>query len=180
MTARTVARRYASALFDVADKSGIVDRADRDLRLLRDLLADYPELARVFESPAIPAARKRAIVEALLPQIGLSGEVQRLVLMLAERDRLMLLPEIVAGFTERLNQTRRIVSAEVVTASPLPDAQRAALTAALGRAADSQVTLTEKVDPAIIGGIVARVGSVVFDASVTRQMERLKQRLLTS
>ena len=180
MTARTVARRYASALFDVTDKSGVVDRADRDLQALLGLLADHSELARVFESPAIPASRKRAIVEALFPLIGPAGEVQRLVLMLADRDRLMLLPEIAAGFTERLNQMRRVVSAEVVTASPLPEAQRTALATALGRAADSQVTLTEKVDPAIIGGIVARVGSVVFDASVTRQIERLKQRLLTS
>lgn len=181
MTLRTVARRYAGALFDVTSKAGVAADADRDLQNLRQLIADHPDLARVFESPAVPPQKKRAIVEELLRLIGNEhDQVQRLLLMLAERDRLALLPEVAREFGGRLNQARRIVAAEIVTAAPMPESQRASLAAALGKAAESQVSLVEKVDPAIIGGIVARVGSVVFDGSITRQMERLRQRLLTN
>jgi F-type H+-transporting ATPase subunit delta len=98
--------------------------------------------------------------------------------MLADRDRLALLPAVTAAFDERVRRERHVLQAEVVTAVPLPDAQRAALSGALRRAAGSELTITEKVDPAIIGGVIARVGSLVFDGSVTRQLERMKQRLL--
>jgi len=180
VTLRTVARRYANALFDVTDKQGTAAETDQNLQAIRQLVGGHGELGRVFESPAIPAPKKRAIVEALLRKTeGLNDEVRRLLLMLAERDRLMMLPEIASAFTDRLMQARQIVAAEVVTAAPLPEAQRAALAEALGKAAASQVTITEKVDPSIVGGLVARVGSVVFDGSVTRQIERMRQRLLT-
>jgi F-type H+-transporting ATPase subunit delta len=180
VTLRTVARRYAGALFDVTSKAGVAEDADRNLQAFRQLVADHPDLARVFESPGVPPQKKRAIVEELLQRIGnVRDSVQRLLLMLAERDRLTLLPDVARVFSERLMQARRIVVAEIVTTTPIPEAQRATLSEALGKAADSHVTLVEKVDPAIIGGLVARVGSVVFDGSITRQIERLRQRLLT-
>ena len=80
--------------------------------------------------------------------------------MLADRDRLAGLPELAATFAERLLDAQHIVSADVVTAAPLTDASRAALSAALGRATGKSVTITERVDPAIVGGVVARVGYV--------------------
>jgi F-type H+-transporting ATPase subunit delta len=179
MSSRTLARRYASALFDVTNRQGSAAEADRDLQAIRQLVADHEELGRVFENPAIPAQKKRAIVEALLEKsAGVNDQVRRLLLMLAERDRLGLLADVAAAFDERLMEARRVVAAEVVTAEPLPDAQRTALAAALGKAAESTVTINEKVDPSIVGGIVARVGSVIFDGSITRQLERMRQRLL--
>jgi F-type H+-transporting ATPase subunit delta len=77
-----------------------------------------------------------------------------------------------------VRQLRRVVTAELTTAMPLPDSQRATLVAALGRAAGAEVALTERVDPALIGGVVARVGSVVFDGSVLTQIERMRRRLI--
>jgi F-type H+-transporting ATPase subunit delta len=73
---------------------------------------------------------------------------------------------------------RNVVTAEVTTAVPLSDAHRTALAAALGKAVDREVTVTERVDPSIIGGVIARVGSVVFDGSVTRQIERMHETLV--
>jgi F-type H+-transporting ATPase subunit delta len=79
-----------------------------------------------------------------------------------------------------VNEARRTVEAEVVTASPLTDDRRTALAKALGKAADCEVTIKERVDPSIIGGVIARVGSLVFDGSVQRQVERLKERLVSA
>jgi F-type H+-transporting ATPase subunit delta len=175
----TVARRYAGALFDVARRNATLVRVDSQLAAFRGLLDEHAELRRVFESPAVPPQKKRAILDAILERGGgVDGEVRQVLRMLADRDRLALLAEIAGAFDARLRQERRLLRAEVVTAVPLPDAQRASLASALSRAAGSELTITEKVDPAIIGGVVARVGSIVFDGSVARQLERMRARLL--
>lgn len=179
MTPRMVARRYAAALFDVVSRSGDVDRTERELGALVDLVAGHAELGRIFETPLVPPARKHALADAILRAAGgVSDHVARLVLLLADRDRLGALADVSAAFSARAMQARRVVPVEIVTAVLLADSQRAALTTALGRVTGSDVTVTTRVDPAIIGGVVARVGSVVFDGSVTRQIERLKEKLL--
>jgi F-type H+-transporting ATPase subunit delta len=100
-----------------------------------------------------------------------------LLRLLADRDRLGLLAEVGHAFAERLLELRRVVPAEIVTAVPLGETRRAALAEALARATGRTVTITERVDPAIIGGVVARVGSLVFDGSITRQIERMREQL---
>jgi F-type H+-transporting ATPase subunit delta len=177
VTARSVARRYAAALFDVAAKAGALDAVERDLATAVTL-ASHDELRRVFDNPAIGVQKKRALVDALLAASGsVQAEVARLLRLLADRDRLMLLPEIGAAFAARLMDERRVVPAEVVTAVPLGDTRKAALAEALGRATGRTVLLEERIDPSIIGGVVAKVGSVVFDGSVTRQIERMGGRV---
>jgi len=174
-----MARRYSTALFDVVRKQGSLESAERDLTGIRDLVEGHSQLRKVFETPAVPAQKKRALVEALVAAAAsTSPEVRRLLVMLAERDRMALLPEIAAAFSERTMAARRVMPAEVVTAIPLDDARRAAVSKALSAAAGSEVTLTARVDPSIIGGIIARVGSTVYDASVTRQLEKMRQLLL--
>ncbi len=179
MSLHTIARRYAGAIFDVAKKNNRLDRVEAQLDAFTRLVAERAELRKVFEIPVIPPHKKRAVLEALLERMPeIDGEVREMLRMLADRDRLVLLPAIAAGLQDRLRQHRHVVPAEIVTAVPLPDAQRTTLAAALRRASGSDITISEKVDPAIVGGVVARVGSVVFDGSVTRQLERMKQRLL--
>ncbi len=180
MTSGAVARRYATALFEVVEAAGLTDRALADMAGMRRLIAEHAELRKVFETPAIPAGRKKALVEALAARAaGMTPEVTRLLGLLAERDRLAMLEEVAVAFEARVNEARRIVPAEVVTAAPLETTLRAAIEGALAKATGSDVRLTERVDPALVGGLVARVGSLVFDGSVTRQIERLRQRLLT-
>jgi len=178
---RSVARRYASALFDVVRKNGQADRAGEELSALVRMVSEHTELQTVLETPAVPASVKKEIMTALLTAAGtVSDEVKRLVTMLAERDRLALLADLQSAYAERLLAEKKVLPAEITTATPLSDATRAALSRALGSATGSQVVLNERVDPSIVGGLIARVGSLVFDASVTRQLERLRQQLTTS
>jgi F-type H+-transporting ATPase subunit delta len=180
VTARAAAVRYARALFDVVRKRGDLTKADAELTALSDLIRDHAELARVAASPAVPVGRKRAIVEALVGRLGPSTEVRNLALLLAERDRLLILPAVAAAFHSRVLDYQGVVRAELTTAAPIDEAQRTALEASLGGATGRTVRLTTKVDPEIIGGAVTRVGSVVYDASVARQLARLKSTLLES
>jgi len=178
MTMAAVSRRYGAALFDVVDRAGHTDRALTDLRTLRSLVADHDDLRKVFENPAIPHARKKAVLDALLARLGgVSPEVGRLLGLMADRDRLSLIGGVATAFETRVNEARKIMPAEVVTAEPLDEAGRSAIAGALKRATGNDVRISERIDPALVGGVVARVGSLVFDGSVTRQLERLRQRL---
>ena len=100
--------------------------------------------------------------------------------MLADRDRLVLVPDLLAAYRERLLDHQNIVRAEVTTSVPL-DAQRtSAIQRGLANLTGRTVKLATKVDPSIIGGVVARIGSTVYDASVTRQLEKMRERLVES
>jgi len=181
MTSRAAAARYARALFDVALKEADPSQIDTQLAAFGALVAGHDGLRRVLTNPAIPPARKRALVEALIAQGGpFAPPLAKLLLLLAERDRLVLLPELAEAYRERLMQHQQIVRAEVTTAVPLTDDRRAALERGLARASGRRVMLTARIDPSIIGGAVTRVGSTVYDGSVARQLERLKEQLQTS
>jgi len=179
MTSRAIARQYALALFDVAQKGRQTDRIGREIAEFAALVGSHEELAGVLSNGAIPTARKRAIVDELVKaQPELSHEVGRFLQFLADRDRLMHFDAIVAAFREKAMDVARVVRADLVTATPVDDQARGQIASALGKALDRQVTMAERVDPSIVGGFVARVGSVVFDGSVARHLERIRERLL--
>lgn len=180
MSARSAARRYAAVLFEVVNQAGDVSSAQRDLDAFVQLVADHADLRAVLASPAVTSAQKHAVLTQLFDSAGgeFTVEVRRLVLMLAERDRLGALADVARAYRTRVMEHQRVMDAQVVTAAPLPEAQRTSLVTALSAASDADVRLQETVDPDIVGGIIARVGSVVFDASLTRQLEKMRQRLL--
>jgi F-type H+-transporting ATPase subunit delta len=179
MSSRAVARQYALALFDVAQKGRQADRIGREIGEFAALVRSHEELAGVLSNAAIPTAHKRAIVDQLVQALPeLSPEVARLLGFLADRDRLMHLDAIVAAFKEKAMDADRVVRAELLTAAPIDEQARGQIVAALGKALGRQVTMTERVDPSIVGGFVARVGSMVFDGSVARHLERIREKLL--
>ena len=125
MTLHAVARRYAAALFDVVRKRNTIDRVEQELNAIRDLVAGHDDLRRVFDTPTVPAPKKRAIVDAVLAAAGgVSDETRRLFEMLADRDRLIILPALASAFSERAMQSRNVVAADVTTAVPLPAGKR--------------------------------------------------------
>ena len=178
MTNKTAALRYARALLDVAVKEKAdLERIERDLQEFVDLLRAYPALEKVLLNPAVPVTRKRPAVEDLMARAKFSPILSKLLVMLAERDRLVLLPDVLASYRDRLMDYRQIARAEVTTATPLDPKKLQAIQAGLAKATGRTVDVTAKVDPAIIGGMVARVGSTVYDASVAHQLVRMKDSL---
>ena len=178
MTNHTAATRYARALLDVATKEQVdLSRVESDLAGFVALLETHPTLGRVLLNPAVPAPRKRNAVAELVARLAPIGVVERVLLLLAERDRLVLLPDLLAAFRDRLLDARNIVRAEVTTASPLSPERAAQIEQSIARVTGRTVNLSTRVDPTIVGGLVARVGGTVYDASVTNQLKRLKQRL---
>jgi len=179
MTSRAAGTRYARALFDVARKEGDVQQAGQDLAGFAQFVSGHDSLQKIFANPAIPAPKKRAVVEQLIARAAaMSPIVRKLLLLLAERDRLGLLPDVTAAYQNRLMEHAKVVRAEIVTAIDLSADRVAALQQGLAQATGLQVQLESRVDPSIIGGAIARVGSTVYDGSVTRQLQKMKEALV--
>jgi F-type H+-transporting ATPase subunit delta len=182
VTSQGAAVRYARALFDVtkAESKDLV-KTERDLSSFAALIRSHDSLHRVLINPAIPASRKAAVVRELLSKAGaLEPAVVKLLLVLAERDRLAIVPDVAQAYVNRLMDHLKVVRAEIVTAVSLPPDRVAALTDSLTRATGRNVQVATRVDPSIIGGAVAKIGSTVYDGSVTRQLERMKETLTSA
>jgi F-type H+-transporting ATPase subunit delta len=186
MTSHAAAGRYARALFDVVLKESKdakeskerLEQVQNDLQGLADLVKHSAPLASVFGNPAVPAAKKHAIAQSILEKAGVTGPLAKLVLLLADRDRLMLLSDISTAYRERVQDYHGIVRGEVISAVPLAPEKVRGLEEALKKATGRTVILQTRVDSGIIGGVVTRIGSTVYDGSVTTQLQKLKQTLI--
>ena len=117
-------------------------------------------------------------MEALLSHSSVNALLARTLLLLADRDRLVLLPDFADAFRSRLMDHQQVVRAEVTTAMELPADRVSALQQGLATATGRTVQLEVRVDPSIVGGAVTKIGSTVYDGSVTTQLERLKRKLV--
>ncbi|MEO8258510.1 MAG: ATP synthase F1 subunit delta [Acidobacteriota bacterium] len=179
MTSKAAAIRYARALFDVALKEQAdLDQIDEQLATFVELFTRHPTLAKVLLNPAVPVPRKRATVTELTTRLQTTPILRKLLTLLAERDRLVVLPDLLASYRDRLLDHRHIVRAEITTAVALSDDRARAIETRLTQVTGKTVTVTSRVDPGIIGGLIARIGSIVYDASVTRQLEKIRTRLV--
>jgi F-type H+-transporting ATPase subunit delta len=178
VTNKTAATRYARALLDVAVKEQAnLEQIESELAEFVDLFTQYPALEKVLLNPAVPVPRKRAAVAELLNRAKLSPILAKLLALLADRDRLVLLPDLIASYRDRLMDYRHVVRAEVTTAAPIDASRVEAIQRGLAALTGRTVTMSTKIDPSIIGGVVARVGSTVYDGSVARQLQRMKEKL---
>jgi F-type H+-transporting ATPase subunit delta len=179
MTTRASAARYARALLDVIIKeNGNPEQVEQELTTIADVIARHPELQRALTNPAVPVTGKRGVMRELVSRVRASSPVTKLMLMLADRDRLGLLPDLVAVYRERLMEHRQVVRAEVTTAMPLSPDRAAQLEKRLAEVTGRRVTMTATVDPALIGGIVTRIGSTVYDGSIATHLAAMKQKLV--
>jgi F-type H+-transporting ATPase subunit delta len=177
MSNQASANRYAKALLAVAIKEADPVKAEQDLATFADLFAKHDDLQRALTNPAVPVSAKRAVVAELTSRMTPVAPVGKLLALLADRDRLELLPDLLAAYRERLMEHQNVVRAEVVTAAPLPQERAAQLRQKLASVTGRTVIVETRVDPAIIGGLVARVGTLVYDGSVATQLAKMRERL---
>ena len=140
-----------------------------------DFIAGHAELSKALLNPAVPAPRKRAAVEKL--SAHLPPVVGKLLVLLAERDRLTLLPDLLAAYRERLLDHMQIVRAEITTVAPLAPERAQQIERSLAEVTGRGVMVTSRVDPSLIGGLVARVGGTVYDGSIITQLTKMGKRL---
>lgn len=177
MTARMSALRYARALLDVALAEADPAVVEQELAAAAELFEGHAGLWKVMTNPAVPAPKKRAVVDSILPQLGVTPVVQKTLQMLASRDRVALLPEIVSAYSSRLMDHQKVVRAQVTSAVPMTGDRAKALERELAGITGRKVVMSAAVDPSIMGGVVTQIGSMVWDGSVKRQLEKIREKL---
>lgn len=179
MSQRTVARRYANALYEEADEAGRLEDVDDDVFMLRRSLETNDQLSRFFKSPVIPQEKKDKIVRDLLED-RVEALTLRFLRLLIHKDRETLTKAILDQYQSLRDEHRGIVDARVRVAQPLADEDRETLVEALETKTGMSIRLHIEEDPELIGGLVIRIGDRVFDGSVRNQLANLRDRLRES
>ena len=179
MSVTAIARRYAQALADVAAGHGDSARVEEDLAGFVEMFESSKELVDTFASPVVPQSNKLKILNAIIERCKPGTTVKNLLRLLLQHYRLQLLRLVYDEFLHEMNKRAGILPAKVTTASPVVDADRQLLRARLEQLTGKRVQLDFKIDPDIIGGVVTRLGSMVYDGSVRTRLETIRQKLKT-
>lgn len=175
------AARYARAFADVVLDTKL-DSADVE-RQLTDFVATFAaskDLREVLLNPSIPSAKRVSILDVVNSRIGCGPKVRNFLAVLISHERLAAISEIIEEFRLEMNRRLSISDAEVVTARPLQDQERAKLEREVAELAGMRVNATFRQDKSLIGGAMVRIGSTIYDGSVRGRLERLKERLVAS
>ena len=181
MTLSAVATRYAKALADVTTAAAGLrpEEALSQLRAFEAALAASQELQNALATPAVPASRKRAVVARIADILKLSLIARNFLFVLIDHRRIALLGEILHSFELIVDERLGFARAEVSAPRELTESQRGAISSQLERLTGKRIRMRFAVDPALIGGVVARIGSTVYDGSVRGQLQTLGRRLST-
>ncbi|MGB8843610.1 MAG: F0F1 ATP synthase subunit delta [Aliidongia sp.] len=169
-----LAGRYATALFDLADQEKALDAVAGDLRALGAMIDGSADLKRLIRSPVLSRDAQAAAMAALLARAEFATMTRNFVGLVARNRRLFALPGMIAGYLQLLAQRRGEIRAEVTAAQEMSAAQVTAINDQLKRAVGSKVAVEIRVDPAIIGGLVVKVGSRMVDGSLRSKLHRLQ------
>jgi F-type H+-transporting ATPase subunit delta len=172
------AKRAGRALYLATQPNGAARATLDGLLEFMALLQENTELRDVVTSVFVPADVKRRVIEQVTDQLHTAPAARQTLLILAQMHQPAGLAGIIKELKSLVHREERRVDAEVTTAVPLDEAHLARVREALTQATGQQVTVTTRVDPGIIGGAITRVGSVVYDGSLARQLARLKEQFV--
>jgi F-type H+-transporting ATPase subunit delta len=179
MSAGLVAGRYARALFDIAAEKQQFEKFEQDLVLLNETIKADKDFQTMLSHPHVLAkVKKETIIRGFSGSI--SPDVLSLVLLLIDRGRLEVIPDLVAQFVSLTNHARNIVDATVYTAFALKDEELSKISEEFGKAIGKTIRMQTEVDPSIIGGVIIRIGDHLYDGSVRGKLSRFKQTLVHS
>ena len=168
-----VAQRYALALLELAKDRKSVDAIAADVDRLAALVRDDAGFRSFIEDPRLGAKAQTDGAFAVMDRAGIGGDVKKLVGVLVNNRRLVELPSVLATFGTLLAEQRGQQTAEVTTAHPLTAVQRTQIAARLTEAGYSNVRLAETLDPSILGGLIVKIGSRLYDTSIKSRLQRL-------
>ncbi|MDZ4699636.1 MAG: ATP synthase F1 subunit delta [Rhodothermales bacterium] len=173
---QTIARRYARALYAMAEQEASIDRVDADVAMIQESFGASSELARFFADPILSAEKKRAVIATLFgPRVH--AVTARFLALLVEKRREYLFLEVARSYRALRDDQMNVVQADARVALPLEVSEEKQLRDALERLTGRTVRLKTHLDPTILGGVVIRVGDTVYDRSVLNQLSQLRDQL---
>lgn len=181
MTEGSVARRYARAFFEIAVEEDKVDDYAKELqRILHAVEAAGQEAESTLSNPTFTLPERRSVLERLLPELHLSHTTRNFARLLLEKGRFIHLAGIHQAYQEMADAAANRVRVEVIASGEMSTPMRDAVVRALSASTGKHVVLNTRVDPSLLGGIIARVGSRVYDASLQTRLDNIQRALLES
>lgn len=177
MSLQTIARRYASALADVVVERKEEREVQQEIDQWASMIEANPQLKEVFANPTIAYEEKRKVLEELITRSRVRPTTASFLRVLLRNQRLSQLRDVAERFAQVIDERGGVVSASVTTAKPIPEDLKNQLRETLAAATGRNVRVTFNTDDTIIGGLVARIGSTIFDGSVQNRLERLSDEL---
>jgi F-type H+-transporting ATPase subunit delta len=169
-----MAGRYAAALFDLAREANAIDAVKADLDRFDGLIAESPDLLRLIRSPVFSVNEQLQALSAVLQRAGIGGLAEKFLKLVTSNRRLFAVRDMVKAFRELVADYKGEATAEVTVAEQLKDDHVAALKSALRAVSGKDVDLKVKVDPAIIGGLVVKLGSRMVDSSLRTKLNAIR------
>lgn len=178
MPSGSIARRYARALMAIGIDNKDYEAIGRQVGDLAQAMKVSEELAETLSNPAFPRSDRRKVIAALLALVKASKTVESFVMLLLERERLAALPDISRALDAMIDERNGRISAEIVSAQPLTGDQLAKLKGALETLSGKKVEIEKREDPELLGGVVAKVGDIVYDGSLRTQLAQMRHGLV--
>lgn len=177
MIGGSLARRYARALLDIGREEKALRRILEEGEAFAALLASSPELREALAAEHVNRRDKQGVVEGVAGKLGFLASTTNFLLLLADKGRFAELPAILAELKRMVEEAEGVERVEVAAPSALDPSQREALRAALAERTGKKIELEERVDPTLLGGMVVKVGSTVYDGSVRTQIQKIRENL---
>jgi len=174
LSTNAIAKRYAKALVQIGSEAGTVDGFNGELARFSTLITQSSELSAVFSNPAYGIGSKREILKDLVTRLQISPMVSNLLMMLLERGRLSVLPQISESYGAFADELSGVIRPTLSSGLPLDAGQIEEIRSALAKSTGKKVELKVEVDPSLIGGVVTKIGGKVFDGSVRTQLARIQ------
>ena len=174
---RSASLQYATALADIALEQGAAEPVRKQLTEFGAAYAESAELRNVLANPAVIPAAKHGVIEKLVARLGASRIVRNFLFVVVDNQRTHLLPEILQTFEDVLRQRQGVAEAEVASAAELTAPQKTQLQQTLERLTGRNVQAKYSLDPALLGGVVVRIGDTIYDGSVRSRLNQMRARL---
>ena len=174
----SVARRYARALLEIGLETKRLRSLLNELERVSDAIGESSELRDVLRNPMVLPSQRKKVLAALTQRLGTSKEVRNACMLLVERGRGDIIPDIARELRVMVDDHEGIVRAEVVSATPLTATYMDQLTTTLAKATGKKIEVTTKQDKDLIGGVVTRVGGVVYDGSLKTRLARVREQMI--
>ncbi|QOR66509.1 F0F1 ATP synthase subunit delta [Cytobacillus suaedae] len=177
MSIGIVAKRYAVALFQIANEQNALDQFEGELRTVKQVFSENPELFAVLQNPKLALDRKKGMISAAFT--GLSTSVLNTLMILLDRHRINIVIDMVEDFIKIANEARGIEDAKVYSVRPLTEDEKNTISSSFAaKVGKSALRIENIVDKALIGGVKLRIGNRIYDGSVSGKLARLERELI--
>jgi F-type H+-transporting ATPase subunit delta len=177
LSSQTVARRYASALADVVIERNEANLVQAELAAWGKMISDNSALLEAFSNPTVAYEQKQKVLNELIARTKVRPTTANFLRTLLKNQRLAELPQVNEKLAQILNERAGTVSAEIISARPVAESAKALLEEKLSEMTGKKARLTFATDESLLGGIVTRIGSTIYDGSVSNQLRRLREEL---